>query len=323
MRAIDDGRIDLDDPVARWLPSGGARSRGGHDPRSAGARLGPDRVPAVLPRLHRPPRVRAGDLLAAARIRAALAIDLQRPGVHAARVHPRGRATAGAGFGGAPGALDLSPGSRRSSTGWPRSSRPSRSRSIRRARGASARRRPKSISGADGCSSARSTTRTRGRSAARPGTPGSSAPPPRSARSPAPCCGPSPASRPRQPRDDADVHQARPTFPAARARSAGTRCCRRHRAARGSRPDVDRSTGFTGTSLWIDWERDFYVVLLTNRVHPTRDKPGDRKVRPRTARRHRRGLDKRGSRALLPGRSRSWARRRGVQRRREGRARRA
>jgi CubicO group peptidase (beta-lactamase class C family) len=29
-------------------------------------------------------------------------------------------------------------------------------------------------------------------------------------------------------------------------------------------------TGFTGTSLWIDYERDLYVVLLTNRVHPTR-----------------------------------------------------
>jgi len=29
-------------------------------------------------------------------------------------------------------------------------------------------------------------------------------------------------------------------------------------------------TGFTGTSLWIDHERDFYVVLLSNRVHPTR-----------------------------------------------------
>jgi CubicO group peptidase (beta-lactamase class C family) len=30
-------------------------------------------------------------------------------------------------------------------------------------------------------------------------------------------------------------------------------------------------TGFTGTSLWIDWERDLYVVWLTNRVHPTRE----------------------------------------------------
>ena len=30
-------------------------------------------------------------------------------------------------------------------------------------------------------------------------------------------------------------------------------------------------TGFTGTSLWIDLDRDLYVVFLTNRVHPTRD----------------------------------------------------
>ena len=29
-------------------------------------------------------------------------------------------------------------------------------------------------------------------------------------------------------------------------------------------------TGFTGTSLWIDPDREAYVVLLTNRVHPTR-----------------------------------------------------
>jgi CubicO group peptidase (beta-lactamase class C family) len=29
-------------------------------------------------------------------------------------------------------------------------------------------------------------------------------------------------------------------------------------------------TGFTGTSLWIDPDRGIYVVLLTNRVHPTR-----------------------------------------------------
>jgi CubicO group peptidase (beta-lactamase class C family) len=29
-------------------------------------------------------------------------------------------------------------------------------------------------------------------------------------------------------------------------------------------------TGFTGTSLWIDPDRDLYVVLLSNRVHPTR-----------------------------------------------------
>ncbi len=40
-------------------------------------------------------------------------------------------------------------------------------------------------------------------------------------------------------------------------------------------------TGFTGTSLWIDWERDLYVVLLTNRVHPTRDNPAIRQIRPK------------------------------------------
>ena len=40
-------------------------------------------------------------------------------------------------------------------------------------------------------------------------------------------------------------------------------------------------TGFTGTSLWIDAERDSYVVLLTNRVHPTRDNEQLRALRPR------------------------------------------
>jgi CubicO group peptidase (beta-lactamase class C family) len=30
-------------------------------------------------------------------------------------------------------------------------------------------------------------------------------------------------------------------------------------------------TGFTGTSLWVDPEREVFVVLLTNRVHPTRE----------------------------------------------------
>jgi CubicO group peptidase (beta-lactamase class C family) len=30
-------------------------------------------------------------------------------------------------------------------------------------------------------------------------------------------------------------------------------------------------TGFTGTSMWLDSQRKLYLVLLTNRVHPTRD----------------------------------------------------
>jgi CubicO group peptidase (beta-lactamase class C family) len=32
-------------------------------------------------------------------------------------------------------------------------------------------------------------------------------------------------------------------------------------------------TGFTGTSIWIDPARELVVVLLSNRVHPTRDNP--------------------------------------------------
>jgi CubicO group peptidase (beta-lactamase class C family) len=46
-------------------------------------------------------------------------------------------------------------------------------------------------------------------------------------------------------------------------------------------PTAIGHTGFTGTSLWIDWERDFYVVLLTNRVHPTRSNNRIRALRPR------------------------------------------
>jgi CubicO group peptidase (beta-lactamase class C family) len=30
-------------------------------------------------------------------------------------------------------------------------------------------------------------------------------------------------------------------------------------------------TGFTGTSLWIDPAHDLFILLLTNRVHPTRE----------------------------------------------------
>ena len=39
-------------------------------------------------------------------------------------------------------------------------------------------------------------------------------------------------------------------------------------------------TGFTGTSLWIDPQRQLFVVLLTNRVNPTRANEQIRQVRP-------------------------------------------
>ena len=41
-------------------------------------------------------------------------------------------------------------------------------------------------------------------------------------------------------------------------------------------PTAFGHTGFTGTSLWVDSRRQLFVVLLTNRVHPTRD---NRKIR--------------------------------------------
>ena len=42
-------------------------------------------------------------------------------------------------------------------------------------------------------------------------------------------------------------------------------------------------TGFTGTSMWMDPERGLYVILLSNRVHPTRENDEIRGVRSRVA----------------------------------------
>jgi CubicO group peptidase (beta-lactamase class C family) len=39
--------------------------------------------------------------------------------------------------------------------------------------------------------------------------------------------------------------------------------------------------GFTGTSFWMDLDRRIIVILLTNRVHPTRDNQAIRAFRPR------------------------------------------
>jgi CubicO group peptidase (beta-lactamase class C family) len=45
-------------------------------------------------------------------------------------------------------------------------------------------------------------------------------------------------------------------------------------------PDSFGHVGFTGTSLWIDPDRSLYVVLLTNRVHPTPENNAITRVRP-------------------------------------------
>ncbi len=42
-------------------------------------------------------------------------------------------------------------------------------------------------------------------------------------------------------------------------------------------------TGFTGTSMWIDPELELFVILLTNRVHPSRDNQRIRPIRGQVA----------------------------------------
>jgi CubicO group peptidase (beta-lactamase class C family) len=38
--------------------------------------------------------------------------------------------------------------------------------------------------------------------------------------------------------------------------------------------------GFTGTSFWMDLDRSIIVILLTNRIHPTRDNEAIKAFRP-------------------------------------------
>jgi CubicO group peptidase (beta-lactamase class C family) len=59
--------------------------------------------------------------------------------------------------------------------------------------------------------------------------------------------------------------------PSPRSSSAGTRMSER----------TVGHLGFTGTSLWMDLERGVHVVLLTNRVHPSRDNDRLGEFRPR------------------------------------------
>ena len=39
-------------------------------------------------------------------------------------------------------------------------------------------------------------------------------------------------------------------------------------------------TGFTGTSIWMDLEKDVIAILLSNRVHPKRDNDKIKQFRP-------------------------------------------
>ena len=54
-------------------------------------------------------------------------------------------------------------------------------------------------------------------------------------------------------------------------------------AGEGSGPSSFGHTGFTGTSFWVDPDTDLFVILLTNRVYPTRDNRRIVEIRPRVA----------------------------------------
>jgi CubicO group peptidase (beta-lactamase class C family) len=48
-------------------------------------------------------------------------------------------------------------------------------------------------------------------------------------------------------------------------------------------PNAFGHTGFTGTSIWFDPDRELFIILLTNRVNPTRANTKILQVRRRVA----------------------------------------
>jgi beta-glucosidase-like glycosyl hydrolase/uncharacterized protein YbbC (DUF1343 family) len=82
-----------------------------------------------------------------------------------------------------------------------------------------------------------------------------------------------------------DAFTRRATLPPGTDRALGwdTRSAQGSSAGTLFSPTSFGHTGFTGTSLWIDPERELFVVLLTNRVHPTRENNAIRTVRPALA----------------------------------------
>jgi CubicO group peptidase (beta-lactamase class C family) len=63
-------------------------------------------------------------------------------------------------------------------------------------------------------------------------------------------------------------------------------------------PDSYGHLGFTGTSIWVDPQRELFVILLTNRVYPTRENILIREARPAVANAVVEGLVESGVEAL-------------------------
>ena len=81
-------------------------------------------------------------------------------------------------------------------------------------------------------------------------------------------------------RHDRRIHDASAAFERHAHAGLGGANRRRFERALFLRRTAFGHTGFTGTSIWIDQERQIFVVLLTNRVNPTRENMKIAKVRP-------------------------------------------
>ena len=92
MRAVDEGRLTLDAPISTWLSEWRGTDRNYVSIRDLLAHC--SGLTAYLPfyrEIQGRPDFQAGHLRAATRVSSAHAVDLQRPRLHPARVHPRGR----------------------------------------------------------------------------------------------------------------------------------------------------------------------------------------------------------------------------------------
>ena len=286
MILVDEGRLDLDKPVSAFLPGFRGRRQGqGHGAAPAHALLGPRLVGAALqgarkgkrglPRAHpgHGPRLRAGDEVA-----------LQRPRASSCW------ARSWSAWPGEP--LDAFARERIfEPLGMKDTTLPARPRAAARAS-----RPPRTTPGAAASCAARSTTRTPSPWAASRRTPGLFGTAPDLARFAQMLLNGGVFEHQRIVSRETRraVHAARRASPARAAPWAGTRPTRRTprpgTAALG--PRSFGHTGFTGTSMWIDPERRLFVILLTNRVHPTRE---NNAIRAGPARRGRRGGARRSS----------------------------
>ena len=91
--------------------------------------------------------------------------------------------------------------------------------------------------------------------------------------------------RPTLPRELVRAWTARQNLPAGSSRGLGWDTPSGPNSSAGTKlgPLAFGHTGFTGTSIWIDPEKGLFIILLTNRVHPTRENARIGRVRSRVA----------------------------------------